>query len=419
MSKKKKLRIETPEWAEPLLPEYIRYRGAYGGRASGKSWFFAGLMIERHYLRQPTFSVCIREIQKDLKHSAKRLLEIQIEKFGLGPWFEIQQSQIKTPGGGLIIFQGMQSHNSESIKSLESYDVAWIEEAQTISQRSLDLLRPTIRKEDSEIWASWNPRYEHDPIDVFLRSTNTPPDAVVVRCNYDDNNWLPDIMLREMEYDKRRDPDKYAHVWKGEYLRNSESRVFKNWTIDEFEAPMDAVHRFGADWGFAVDPTVLVRSHIIGRKLYIDYEAYQVGCEILDIPDLFDTVPESRHWPIIADSERPDTISHLRTNGFPKIYPAVKGPSSVKEGVEWLKTFEIIVHPRCKHTIDELSLYSYKIDEATDKVLPILQDANNHVIDSLRYSHEGLRRAAKEKEQQQHRGAAAPLPVNNPMSRRK
>lgn len=350
------------------------------------------LMIARHYQRQPTFSVCIREIQKDLKHSAKRLLEIQIEKFGLGPWFEIQQSQIKTPGGGLIIFQGMQSHNSESIKSLESYDIAWIEEAQTISQRSLDLLRPTIRKDDSEIWATWNPRYEHDPIDVFLRSKETPPNAVVVRCNYDDNNWLPDIMRREMEYDKRRDPDKYAHIWKGEYLRNSEARVFKNWKIDEFEAPNDTRFYFGADWGFANDPTALVRCFIKDRKIFIDYEAYKVGCEILDTPKLFDTVPESNLWPIIADSARPETISHMRSNGYPRINPAKKGKDSVNEGVEWLKSYDIIVHPRCKHMIDELSLYSYKVDKKTEEILPILLDTSNHLIDALRYALESTRK---------------------------
>ena len=350
------------------------------------------MLVERHYLRKPTFSVCIREIQKDLRFSAKRLIEIQIEKFGLGPWFEVQQNQIKTPGGGLIIFQGMQSHNSESIKSLESYDVAWIEEAQTISQRSLDLLRPTIRKESSEIWATWNPRFETDPIDVFLRSDDLPEDSVVVHCNYYDNNWFPDIMRKEMLYDRRKDPDKYAHVWLGDYQKHTESRVFKNWTVEEFDTPEDAMFRFGADWGFATDPTALVRCFIIGRKLYIDYEAYEVGCEIMDTPTLFQTVPESERWPIVADSARPETISHMKKNGYPKIYKAKKGKDSVIDGVEFLKTYDIIVHPRCRHTIDELSLYSYKIDKQTEKVLPILQDENNHIIDALRYALEADRK---------------------------
>ena len=149
---------------------------------------------------------------------------------------------------------------------------------------------------------------------------------------------------------------------RGAYVSNSESRVFKNWSIDEFEAPADAVHRFGADWGFAIDPTVLVRCHIIGRKLYIDYEAYRVGCEIMDTPELFMSVPEAEKWPITADSARPETISHVRNNGFPKISAAVKGPKSVEDGIEWLKSFDIVVHPRCEHTINELTMYSYKTD---------------------------------------------------------
>jgi phage terminase large subunit len=155
-----------------------------------------------------------------------------------------------------------------------------------------------------------------------------------------------------MEYDMRRDPDKFQHVWKGAYLQNSQSRVFRNWCIEEFDAPPDAIHRLGADWGFAVDPTVLVRCHISGRKLYVDFEAYMVGCEITDTPDLFMTVPESEKWPIVADSARPETISHMRQNGFPKIMSAVKGPKSVEEGIEWLKSVTISLFTRAVRSHD-------------------------------------------------------------------
>ena len=210
--------------------------------------------------------------------------------------------------------------------------------------------------------------------------------------NWWDNPWFPDVLRREMEFDRRRDQDKYSHVWCGGYVSHSEARVFKNWRIDEFDAPPDAHHRLGADWGFAVDPTVLVRCHIIGRTLYIDYEAYQIGCEIIDIPDLFMTVPEAEKWPMVADSARPETISHVRKHGFRKIAAAVKGPKSIEDGIEWLKSFDIVVHPRCRHTIDELTSYSYKTDE-NGKVLPILSDKKNHVIDALRYGCEGARRA--------------------------
>ncbi len=400
------LKIETPKWAAPLL-QPARYKGAHGGRGSGKSHAFAEMMIEEHILDQNSRSVCVREIQKSLNQSVKRLLELKIESMNAGAYFEIQESVIKAKkGDGLIIFQGMQNHTADSIKSLEGYDRAWVEEAQSLSQRSLDLLRPTIRKPGSELWFTWNPSEATDPVDVLLRGDKVPPGSVIVEVNFDDNPWFPDVLRDEMEYDRDRDPDKYAHVWRGQYVKNSSTRVFKNWMVEEFDAPADAIHRLGADWGYAVDPTVLVRCHIIGRKLYIDYEAYMVGCEIVNTPDLFMTVPESEKWPITADSSRPETIAHMRKNGFPKIMPAVKGAKSVEEGIEWLKSYDIIVHPRCTHTIDELTMYSYKTDPMTGKILPILEDKKNHVIDSLRYACEGARRAQTVKPQ-----TVIPLPI--------
>jgi phage terminase large subunit len=388
------LQIKTPAWAVPLL-QPSRYKGAYGGRGSGKSHMFAELMIEAHIIDANSRSVCVREVQKSLGQSVKRLLELKIQELNAGAYFEVQEAQIKAKNGqGLIIFQGMQNHTADSIKSLEGYDRAWVEEAQSLSQRSLDLLRPTIRKPGSELWFTWNPSKADDPIDVLLRGEKPPKDAIILPVNYDNNPWFPDVLKEEMEYDKRRDPDKYMHVWRGEYVRNSETRVFKNWKVEEFDAPKDAIHRLGADWGFAVDPTVLVRCHIVGRTLYIDHEAYMVGCEISNTPELFMTVPDAEKWPITADSARPETISHMRRNGFPKIMPAVKGAKSVEDGIEWLKSFDIVVHPRCTHTIDELTLYSYKTDPLTGKILPILEDKQNHVIDALRYACEGARRAA-------------------------
>ena len=389
----KTLQLKTPEWALPLL-EASRYKGAWGGRGSGKSHMFAEMMLEEHIMNQAQSSVCVREIQKSLNQSVKRLLEMKIQEMNAGAYFEVQDAVIKSKkSDGRIIFQGMQNHTADSIKSLEGYDRAWVEEAQSLSQTSLDLLRPTIRKPGSELWFTWNPRQASDPVDLLLRGPTPPKDANVIKVNYADNPWFPSVLKDEMEYDKRRDPDKYQHVWRGEYLRNSESRVFRNWRIEDFDAPADAIHRLGADWGFAVDPTTLVRCHIIGRTLYIDFEAYMVGCEIVNTPELFMQVPEAEKWPIVADSARPETISHMRRNGFPKIMTAVKGPRSVEEGIEFLKNYTIVVHPRCTHTIDELTLYSYKTDPLTGKILPVLEDKKNHVIDALRYACEAVRRA--------------------------
>lgn len=386
------LKLQTPRVFLTLLHP-ARYKGAHGGRGSGKSHFFAESLIERCLMHPGTRWACVREIQKSLEQSVKRLLEDKLEALGVRELFEVERFEIETPGGGVIIFQGMQNHTAESIKSLEGFDGAWVEEAQSLSQRSLDLLRPTIRKADSELWFSWNPNQKTDPVDVLLRGENPPPDAVVVQANYSDNPWFPDVLRTEMEYDKRRDLGKYAHVWLGEYQRNSEARVFKNWRIEEFDVPDEAIIRQGADWGFSVDPSVLVQSYIVGKRLYVPHEAYMVGCEIDNLPDLFMTVPGAERWWITADSSRPETISYMQRHGFPKIGPAIKGARSVEEGIEFLQSYEIIVHPRCQHVIDELTLYSYEIDDLTGQVLPKLADKNNHVIDALRYAHEGARRA--------------------------
>lgn len=385
------LQIKTPRVFLPLLAA-SRYKGAYGGRGSGKSHFFAELLIERSIMEK-TDAVCVREIQKSLDQSVKKLLEAKIEALNAGAYFEVQDAKIKSTNGGLIIFQGMQNHTADSIKSLEGYDIAWVEEAQSISEKSLTLLRPTIRKPGSELWFSWNPNLPSDPIEILLRTGEPPPGTTLVEANFADNPFFPDVLRDEMEYDKRRDPDKYAHIWRGGFQTNSEARVFRNWTVEEFDTDPKAIIRQGADWGFSVDPTVLVQCYIEGRKLYVPHEAYRVGCEITDTPDLFMTVPDSERWTIVADSARPETISHMQRHGFPKIMPAIKGAKSLDEGVEFLKSFDIVVHPRCKHLIDELTLYSYKVDPLTSKVLPVLDDKDNHVIDALRYACEGARRA--------------------------
>ena len=176
-----------------------RYRGARGGRGSAKSWFFAELMVDR-FVENPTLrAVCVREFQKSLEMSAKRLIEDTINRLSIGHLFRILNTHIETPKGGVMLFQGMATHTAESIKSLEGFSIAWIEEAQSLSQRSLDLLRPTIREEGSEIWASWNPRYPTDPIDKLLNSGEQNEDVTVVHTTYKDNPFFPEVLRKEME----------------------------------------------------------------------------------------------------------------------------------------------------------------------------------------------------------------------------
>jgi len=380
---------------EPLLAP-ARNLAAWGGRASGKSYFFADRVISRS-MGEKLDVVCIREVQRTLRTSVKKLLEERISEHNVGYAFEVQDARILTKLGGVIIFEGMQNQTSESIKSLQGFKVAWAEEAQTLSQRSIEMLVPTLRAPGSQLWWSWNPNLPTDPVDAYFRAEGEelPPDTIIVKALYHDNPWLSDESLADAEYMRRRDFERYLHVWEAEYESRSEARVFKNWTIEEFDTPPGTMLRFGADWGFSVDPSVLVRCWLDGRRLMVDYEAYMRGCEIDMLPDLFDTVPEAHKFFITADSSRPETISYMQKHGYPRMNRAVKGPGSLEEGIAFLQSYDIVVHPRCTHVIDELKAYKYKTDELTGKVMPLLEDKNNHVIDSLRYACEGVRRAAK------------------------
>jgi phage terminase large subunit len=295
----------------------------------------------------------------------------------------------------------MQDHTADSIKSLEGFDVFMVEEADKLSQRSIDILTPTARSTprtrlpQPEIWFAWNRGLATDPVDVLFRDLPSSLGRCVAS-TFRDNPWFPPELIAEVEWTRRRDPEKYAHVWEGGYLYRSAARVFNNWKIDEFDVPDDVTLHWGADWGFSVDPSVLIGCFIVGHTLFVGFEAWKVGCEIDDLPKLFDTADpdhdgRARRWAITADSQRPDTISYMRRNGYSGIVGAVKGPGSVEDGIEFLKNFDIVVHPRCVHVADELTHYNYKVDKLTEKVLPALVDAKNHTIDSLRYAVEGVR----------------------------
>jgi phage terminase large subunit len=378
------------------LNKPARFKGAYGGRGSGKSHYFAEQLV-LECIRKQTRAVGLREIQNSIDQSSKLLIEDKIRSIGVAQYFDIRDKYIGAPWDGIITFQGMQNHTAETVKGLEGYRIAWFDEAQRASKYSLGLLRPTMRLEDAEMWFSWNPQSPDDPIDQLLRGPDRIEDAIVVEANYDDNEYFPESLRREMEHDRRRDPERYKHVWLGEYASKSQAAVFKNWRIEEFTTPDSAVFYHGCDWGFAKDPTVLVRCFLDGRKLYVDREAWEVGCEMDRTPFLFDYLDDdkpftARKWTIVADSANPQAISYMRRHGYPKIVPSMKGKGSVEEGIEFLKSYDIIAHPRCKHVIDELMHYQYKVDKLTEAVLPKLADEKNHTIDALRYALEQVRR---------------------------
>ncbi len=214
MTEERSLRIEVAEVFQPLLQQ-ARYKAAHGGRGSGKSHFFAGLAVILCVQSPGTRIVCAREVQKSLRDSVKLLIEDKIKEYRVEDQFKILYDQIRTPGGGLIVFQGLQDHTAESIKSLEGFDVAYLEEAHTITKRSLELLRPTIRKPGSQIWASWNPQNADDAVDEFFRGDTPPASAIVVEANWRDNPWFPNPLEEERQHDLTYYPDRYDHVWEG------------------------------------------------------------------------------------------------------------------------------------------------------------------------------------------------------------
>jgi len=387
------LEIPTARVFEPLLAP-SRYKGAYGGRGSGKSHFFGGLVVEEHLEMPGHRTVCVREIQKSIARSSKQLIVDKINQFNLNKHFDVQDQVIKTPGDGLIIFQGLQSHTADSIKSLEGFDRAWIEEAQSISAYSWRMLRPTFRKPGSEVWASWNPFSAEDAIDEFYRGVGSNrSDLVAVRANWSDNPWFDDGTLPvEREEDRRARPDEYDHVWEGEYLSISDAVIFRNRIkIEEFDTPADAEFYLGGDWGFAKDPSAFVRCFILDDALYIDHESGDVGIEMDELPSEMRKIPGADLWPWKGDNARPETISYLANRHRFKITAADKWKGSVEDGIARLKAFrKIVVHPRCVNVAQEFRRYSYKVDPKTERILPIIADAWNHWIDALRYALDGV-----------------------------
>lgn len=388
-------RLKLPPKLIPVFTGEARYRGSWGGRGSAKTRTFALMSAVKIYQwanegREGIF-LCAREFMNSLDDSSLEEIKAAIQsEHWLAEFFDIGEKFIRTKCGRISYkFAGL-TRNIESLKSKARILGCWVDEGEAVSEGAWRKLIPTVREDGSEIWITWNP--ERDDSATHRRFRESPPrGAKIVEMNYTDNPWFPEVLDIERQEDLEKRPDDYHHVWEGGFKTNSEAQVFKNWKAEEFETPADAIHRFGADWGFAIDPTVLVRCHIDGRKLYVDREVSQVGCEIDKTPALFDKIEKSRDFLIRADSARPETVSYMKRQGF-KIVGAVKGTGSIEDGVEFLRSFDIIVHPRCKSVLRELMLYSYKVDKQTEEILPFLDDKNNHTIDALRYALEELRR---------------------------
>lgn len=402
---------------QPLLVK-SRYKGAHGGRGGAKSHFFAERLIVR-CIEEPTRAACIREVQNSLKESVKQLLVDKIQELGLGAEFEVLETEIRGPAGSLIIFRGMQSYNAETIKSLEGYDIAWVEEAQSLSAHSLRMLRPTIRKEGSEIWLSWNPRHDTDAVDQFLRGAGKPANSVVIEVNWYDNPWFPDVLREEKDLDYATDPEMADHVWGGGYQIVTEGAYYakllahadKEGRVGDF--PHNPALAVKTAWDIGVDDyTAIWFLQDDGRRVFaIDYyEVSGEGAEQIVRDALPELVPDlgaaastmieigryspfrygahflphdvrNREWGGGAKS-RSQTLMEL---GVKPIHVGVaQGPS---ERINAVRRILPIVHfnntKRVQVGLSRLRRYSRKWNDSMQTYTHPLHDMNSHGADAF------------------------------------
>ena len=336
-------------------------------------------------LQRPTRALCAREIQNSIKDSVHRLLSDQIAMLGLP--YEILEREIRGPDGTLLLFEGIR-YNPTRIKSMEGIDVCWVEEAERITSESWNVLTPTIRKKDSEIWINFNPDLEDDPTyQKFV--VQPPPRTWSKKVSAADNPWFPEDLRTDRAHAYAVDPDAADHVWGGNCRKASDAQILKGkWRVEEFDPqPSWDGPYHGLDFGFALNPTVATKSWIGGNTLYVEREAWKIGLELDDTADfVLRSIPGCDGYVMRADSSRPESISFLKRHGLPKIEACKKWPGSIEDGIAHLRQYErIIIHPRCERSVFEAKNYEYEKDKRTGDPLPKVRDLHNDAIDSWRY----------------------------------
>lgn len=361
-----------------------KFHVLYGGRGSGKSVAIAQRVVTLA-LEEKCRILCCREIQKSIRESVHAMLCTVIEQMGVTHYFRITDNAIvcKTTGAEFI-FSGL-AHNINSLKSSANIKYVWIEEADTVSKYSWQVLIPTIRTPGAQFFISFNPHKEDDPVyRMFVASPEPREDASVTFVNWDQNSFFPDVLRVEMERDYRVSPEDANWIWGGQIRRISEALMFnpRRWSVENCDVVWeDATARkfFGLDFGWN-DPTALTGSVVFGNTLFIVHEAWANKITLDEIPALLKKIPGIYEWPIYADNSRPDSIEYVRRKGF-RCSAAEKGKGSVEDGLSYLKQFDqIVIHPRCVHTIEEFRNYSWKTDPKTQEILPIPEDRWNHCV---------------------------------------
>jgi PBSX family phage terminase large subunit len=367
-----------------------------GGRGSTKSSFTA-IEIVLGVVRDPNANaLCLRKVSDTLRTSIHENISWAISELELEEFFESKVSPpefVYKPTGQKIILKGLD--NPQKLKSIKVkrgyFKYLWFEELDEFGglEEIRNVQQSVLRAGDEFIeFLTYNPPNDVNSwVNEEAKAENS--DRYVHHSTYLDvpQHWLGGRFIRDAERLKKNDYDAYRHEYLGDIVGRADQIVFSGkWEERDFEVDNawgDPL--FGADWGFSQDPTALNKMYIYDDVLYITHEAHAIGCDTVDTPELFDTVPDSRRHLIYADNARPETISHMNRFGF-QVTGASKWKGSVEDGVAFMRSFKkIVIHSRCVHTIEEFKKYAYKVHRLTKEILPDILDENNHHIDAIRY----------------------------------
>lgn len=378
-------------FAKPL-GEY-RYRVAYGGRGGAKSFTFA-LMSLVFGVQKKIAVMCVRQFFTSIAESFHLELQAAINTF---PWlqsfYKVHKSHITGVNGTVFNFGSLEI-NLNSVKGKTQYDVWIVEEAEDVCEEAWRVFPQSVRKPGSEIWVIYNPTKKDSPTDLRFRQ-KPPGRSIIIPIQYYDNPYFPAVLDEERRRDKEiLNIETYEWIWLGKYLVQSEAQVFfGKYKVKEFtpmhtwEGPYQ-----GLDFGFSQDPTAAVRFWRFESCLYFEYECSSLKLELDDTAYFItEAIPDFEYYETIADSARPEAISHLKSKGLPNLSAAKKGPNSVKEGLSKLLSHKYIyIHPRCKKILYEFENYKYKIDKKTSAILSEVPKGNDHFIDAARYAGEDM-----------------------------
>lgn len=356
-----------------------REAAVYGGRYSLKSHTVARILLIR--ARQKKIRVaCFREFQNSIADSSHQLLKDLINQYNLTDFKVTDKSIINIVNGSDFIFKGLHN-NEQSIKSTEGIDIAWIEEAQTVSNNSLEVLTPTVRKDGSQLIYTYNRLLEDDPVHNRLVLEGRP-NTLVINTNYDialKYKMMPEVIRLEMEDDKENRPALYKHKWLGEPL-SSERKIYKDWAIID-EIPHEArLERYGMDFGYSNDPTAIIAIYKYNGGFILDEITYQKGLSNKQIADILQNIDRAL---VIADSAEPKSIDEIRSYGI-NILPCVKGKDSVRQGIQYVQDQRISITKRSSNLLQEYNRYLWQVDKL-GKIINVPEGGFDHLMDALRY----------------------------------